>query len=93
MKSLTDGSVNSEYVTNINNLKTNSKTIKSRIWKCEEKHLYGYFKRQKEEIAHEMTWVWPRRGNHKKETESLLIAEENTEMRTNCVKGKIDNMQ
>ena len=38
------------------NLKKNSKITKSRKQKWEEKHVYGYFKRQIVKIAHEMTW-------------------------------------
>ena len=36
--------------------------------------MYGYFKQQTDEIAHEKTWIWLRKGNLKKETEPLLIA-------------------
>ena len=58
---------------NTDNIKTNRKTITSKQ-KWEEKQLYGYFKRQTEEISYEKTWAWLRRQNFKIETESLLIA-------------------
>ena len=35
-------------------------TEKHRKQKWEEKQLYGYFKRQIEEVAHEKTWTWLR---------------------------------
>ena len=43
----------------------------------QEKDLYGNFKRQTAEIAHEMNWEWLRRWNFKRETESLLIVAQN----------------
>ena len=46
----------------------------------EEKQLYGYFKRQ----TSEKTWIWLRKGNLKRETESLLIAAQN-----NALKNKL----
>ena len=55
--------------------------------------MHEYFKGQVNEIAHEMTWVWLRNGNLKRETESLFIATENNAIRTNYVKAKIDNLQ
>ena len=42
------------------------KTTKTR--KNREKQLYGYFKRQTDDIAHEKTWTWPRHGNPYRET-------------------------
>ena len=51
-----------------------NRTIISRKQKWEEKQLYGYFKRQTGEISHEKTWTWLRRGNVKREIESLLRA-------------------
>ena len=54
----------------------------SRKQKWEEKKLYGHFKRQTSEISHEKTWTWLRKGNLKRETESLLIAVQNNAIRT-----------
>ena len=45
--------------------------------------LLQYFKRQTEFMAHEMIWIWLRRENLNKETESLLIATQNHATRIN----------
>ena len=42
------------------------------------------------EISHEKTWTWQRKGKSKREDESLLIATGNNAIRTICVKEKID---
>ena len=55
---------------NTNNTRINRTTI-TRKQKWEEKLPYGHFKRQIIEISHEKTWL--RKGNLKRETESLLI--------------------
>ena len=57
------------------------------------KLLYGHFKRLINNISHEKTWTWLRKGNFKKETESLLIAAQNNVIRTNHIKVRIDKMQ
>ena len=46
----------------------------TRKQKWEEKQLYGRFKRLINNISHQKTWTWLRKGNLKRETESLLIA-------------------
>ena len=38
------------------------------------KQLYGLFQRVINHISHEKTWTWLRKGNFKREIESLLIA-------------------
>ena len=55
------------------NTVTNRMTI---TWKqkWEEKHLYGRFKRLINDVSHKKTWTWLKKGNFKRETESLLIA-------------------
>ena len=65
-----------------------NRTIKNRkeIW--EEKQLYGYFERQTDKISDGMTWTWLRKGNLKREIESLLIVAYNSAIRTNYVKAK-----
>ena len=65
------------------------------IWKqkWEEKQLYGYFKRQNDEISHKKTWTWPRNGNFKRGTECLFISAQNNAIRTNYVKAKINKKQ
>ena len=61
--------------------------------KWEEKRLYGGFKRAVNNIAHEKTWTWPRKGNFKRETESLLIAAQNNAIVTYHIKARIDKAQ
>ena len=46
----------------------------TRKQKCEEKQLYGRFKRLINNISHQKIWTWLRKENLKRETESLLIA-------------------
>ena len=72
------------------NTKANRMTMK-RKW--EEKQLYGCFKRLISNISHEKTRTWIRKGNLKKETESLLIAAQNNAIRTNHIKVRIDKTQ
>ena len=67
------------------------RTSRKRKW--EEKCLYGYFKRQANEISYDKTWTGLRKVNFNKETESCLIAAQNSEMKTNYVKSKIDKTQ
>ena len=73
----------------------NTRISKTKITKTkrEEKQLYRHFKRQTSEISHEKTWWWLIKGNFKRETESLPIAEQNNAIRTNYVKTKIDETQ
>ena len=47
---------------------------KTRKQKWEEKQLHGRFKRVINNISHDKTWTWLRKGNFKRETESLLMA-------------------
>ena len=44
-------------------------------------------------ISHEKTWTWLRKGNLKREIESLLIAALNNAIRTNHIKVRIDKTQ
>ena len=44
-------------------------------------------------VAHEKTWTWQRKRNLTRETESCLTAHENSAIKTNYIKGKIDDMQ
>ena len=44
-------------------------------------------------ISHEKTWTWLRKGNFRRETESLLIAAQNNTIRTNHIKARIDKTQ
>ena len=51
----------------------------TKTWKqkWEGKQLYGRFKRLINNISHDKTWTWLRKGNFKRETESLLMAAQN----------------
>ena len=71
---------------------TNRMTI-TRKQKWEEKQLCEHFKRLINNISHEKTWTWLRKGNFKRQTESLLIAAQNNAIRTNQIKAGIDKMQ
>ena len=62
----------------------------TRKQKWEEKQLYGRFKRLINNISHQKTWTWQRKGNFKRETESLLIAAQDNVIRTNHIKARID---
>ena len=74
------------------NTMANRMTI-SRKQKWEEKQLYGRFKKLINTISLEKTWTWLRKGNLKRETESILIAAQNNAIRTNHIKARIDNTQ
>ena len=65
----------------------------TRKQKWEEKQLYGCFKRLINNISHQKTWTWLRKGNLKRETESLLIAAQDNAIRTNRIKAIIDKTQ
>ena len=63
------------------------------IIKWEGKQLYGRFKRLINNISDDKTWTWLRKGNFKRETESLLMAAQNSAIRTNHTKARIDKTQ
>ena len=60
--------------------------------KWEGKQHYGRFKRQINNILHDKTWTLLRNGIFK-ETESLLIAAQDSAIRTNHIKARIDKTQ
>ena len=64
----------------------------TRKQKWERKQLYGRFKRRIN-ISHDKTWTWLRKGNFKRETESLLIAAQDNVVITNHIKARIDKTQ
>ena len=66
-------------------------TTKKQKW--EGKQLYGRFKRIINNISHQKTWTWLRKGNLKRETESLLIATQDNAIRTNHIKARIYKTQ
>ena len=61
--------------------------------KCEGKQLYGCFKRLINNISHQKTWTWLRKGNLRREIESLRIAARDNAIRTNHIKARIDKTQ
>ena len=65
----------------------------ARKLKREKKQLYGRFKRLINNISNHKTWTWLRKGNHKRETESLLVAAQDNAIRTNHIKARIDKTQ
>ena len=67
----------------------------TKTWKqkWEGKQLRGRFKRLINNISHQKTWTWIRKGNFKIETESLLIAAQDDAIRTNHIKARIDKTQ
>ena len=65
----------------------------TRKQKWKEKQLYGRFKRLINNFSHEKTWTWLRKGNFKRETESLLKAAQINAIRTNHIKVRIDKTQ
>ena len=59
------------------NIRTTNSSTKTKKQKWEEKQLRNYFKLQIDEISYGKTWTWLRKGNLKRETESLLKAAKN----------------
>ena len=71
----------------------NNRMTITRKQKWEGKQLYGRFKRLINNISHDKTWTWQRKGNFKRETESLLIAAQDDAVRANHIKARIDKTQ
>ena len=65
----------------------------TRKQKWEGKQLYDRFKHLINNISHQKTWTLLRKGNLKRETESLLIAAQDNAIRTNHIKARIDKTQ
>ena len=70
----------------------NGRMTTTRKQKWEGKQLYGRFKRLINNITHQKTWTWLRKGNLKKETESLRVAAQNNVI-TNHIEARIDKTQ
>ena len=66
---------------------------KARKQKWKEKQLHARFKRLINNISHDKTWTWLRKGNFKRETESLRMVAQNSAIRTNLIKARIDKTQ
>ena len=63
----------------------------TRKQKWEGKQLHGRFKRLINNIWHDKTWTWLRKGNFNRDTESLLMAAQNSTIRTSHIKKRIDS--
>ena len=87
-----DGGLITAIRNDTDNTMDNRMTI-TRKQKWKGKQLYERFKRQINNISHDKTWTWLRKGNFKGETESLLIAAHNNAIRTNHIKARIDKTQ
>ena len=77
-----------ELITAIRNNTDNTmddRMTTTRKQKWEEKQLYGRFKRLINNISHQKTWTWLRKGNLKRETECLLIAAQDHAIRTHHI--------
>ena len=46
--------------------------------------------RQTKEVRNDQCWAWLHNGHLKRETESLIVAAQNQNIRTNLVNAKID---
>ena len=67
-----------------------NRMIITRKQEWERKQLYGRFKRLINNISHDKTWTWLRKGNFKRETEFLQIEAQNNAVKTNHIKARID---
>ena len=70
-----------------------NRMTKTRKQKWEEKQLHGRLKRLINNISHDKAWTCLRKGNFKRETESLLMSVQNSAIRTNHIKPGIDKTQ
>ena len=70
-----------------------NRMTKTRKQKCEGKQLYGRFKRLINNISHDKTRTWLRKESFKRVTESFLMAAENSAVRINHIKARIDKRQ
>ena len=70
-----------------------NRMTKTKKLKWEGKQLHRHFKRIINNISHDKTWTWLKKGNFKRETKSLLMSAKNSTIRTNHIKAKIDKTQ
>ena len=69
-------------------LKRSNKEKRLQDWK--EKVLHGQYLRQTKKVRSDQPWAWLQNGDSKRETESLIVAAQNQNIRTTLVKAKID---
>ena len=81
-----------DYIRNETENTMDNRITITRKQKWEVKQLYGCFKWLRNNISHDKTWTWLRKGNSKREIESLLIAAQNVII-TNHIKARIDKTQ
>ena len=84
-----------KLITASKTIRTTRKTIE---WqqlgnKNGRKKFFGHFKRLINNISHQKTCTWLRKGHLKRETESLQIAAHDNVIRTNHIKARIDKTQ
>ena len=70
-----------------------NRMTKTRKQKWEEKQLHGRFKRLINNISHDKTRTWLKKGDFVSETESLLMAVQKSAIWTNHIKARIDKTQ
>ena len=87
-----EGGLNTVTKNDIDKTKTNRMTI-TRKQKWEEKQLYVRFKRLINNISHDKTWTWLRKGKLKRDTKFLRLAARNNAIRTNHVKARMYKKQ
>ena len=73
--------------------KINERMTTTRKQRWEGKQLYDRFKRQINNISHQKTWTWLKKRNLKREKESFLIAAQDSAIRNNHIKARIDKTQ
>ena len=61
--------------------------------RANKNNVYGHFKRQTSELSHKKNWIWIRKGNLKRKSESILVAAQSNIIRTNSVNAKIEMSQ
>ena len=87
-----DGGLITAIRNDTDNTMDNRMTI-TRKQKWEGKQVYGRVKRLINNISHDKTWTWLRKGNFKRETEFLLRSAQDNAIRTNHIKARIDKTQ
>ena len=71
--------------------KNRKKIERKQEWK--DKTFHGQFLRQTDDEAGKERWIWLKGTGIKRETESLILADQEQAIRTNVIKAKIDNTQ
>ena len=64
-----------------------------RLEDLKKKVLHGQYLGQTKEVRSDQCWAWLQNGDLKRERESLIVAAQNQNIRTNLVKARIDKYQ